>query len=374
MKFDHFTQCKGLPEDMRLKLLALKEGCKNTANQSKSNKRSNPLGFASSTAQYYHDAARQIGMVDTCGGVFLSKDAVYTKVEKSSVRDGKNSDYTSTTTAKKLTRCSPPSSRSIAILPKRVSEENIPSIGHSTTDSQKTGDPSSPMGMQLLEGNKTLSFLPPYPGFQTITTNCLYPDLSKAGSCLMALPEDADHLTLIHCFVRRHVEYFVANARDITAPSPGRKTRVVLHQIGLRCIHCAATGERVKRSVCYPANVAGIFHALSNMKYDHFGKCRGLPADERARFEELRATCGRHGGGRGSSSKNSTAQYYQDSARRLGLVDSETGIRFQGTGGHKVVQAQPPAVHESSVATDGISALMIAARVRAASSIHETAV
>jgi hypothetical protein len=200
-------------------------------------------------------------------------------------------------------------------------------------------------------------------------------------SCLLTCPMDQLHLNPLHCFVRRHIEFFTADDNDITAPAPGRKTRVVLGQVGLRCIHCASLPpkDRVKRAVCYPAAVAGIYHSVSNMKFDHFDKCRGLPESERAIFTALRSSCGRHGpraSATGSkettASSNSTAQYYLDSAVRVGLVDSETGMRF----GHEKFPAttSAPATSNSAppqkskpkheTATDGISALMIAASVR----------
>ena len=111
------------------------------------------------------------------------------------------------------------------------------------------------------------------------------------------------------------------------------------------------------------------------MKFDHFGKCPGLPAGDRSRFEALRATCGRHGGGggRGASSQNSTAQYYQDSARRRGLIDSASGMRFhEACGGGKLAGNDVQVAFNSQI--DGISALMIAARVRAAQAMNKTAV
>jgi hypothetical protein len=166
---------------------------------------------------------------------------------------------------------------------------------------------------------------------------------------------DPQYLNSLHCFVRRNVELFIADDEDISAPSPGRKNRVNLGQVGIRCIHCAKlpVKERVKRSVCYPPSVSGIYHSVSNMKFDHFANCMGLSPEGRVEFDHLRTNFTRRGsstsnGGRGMS--NSTAQYYHDSALRLGLVDTPDGIRFANQ-----LQAQDKNAH------DGISALMIAA-------------
>ena len=88
---------------------------------------------------------------------------------------------------------------------------------------------------------------------------------------------DRDHLNPLHCFVRQHVEIFTADEKDVAAPAPGRKTPVILGQVGIRCKHCTKLPikERVKRAICYPPSVEGIYHSVSNMKFDHFGKCRG---------------------------------------------------------------------------------------------------
>jgi hypothetical protein len=94
------------------------------------------------------------------------------------------------------------------------------------------------------------------------------------------------------------------------------------------------------------------------MKFDHFALCKGLPAEERETFVHLRAN-----GSRKISNKdtpaanrglaNSTAQYYHDSATRMGLMDTEDGIRFQEDGSFKDTKRV--------AAIDGMSVLMIAA-------------
>lgn len=210
------------------------------------------------------------------------------------------------------------------------------------------------------------------------------------GAGILASPKDQGYLNPLHCFVRRHVEVFAADKDDIAAPSPGRKHRVLLGQVGIRCVHCAILPQkqRVKRAVCYPPAVNGIYHSVSNMKFDHFGSCRGLSTEDRAEFTTLRASSGRRGVPQRASkdSSNSTAQYYHDSAIRLGLVDTDQGIRFKDSVVSKSASATPkdssvptsrstgsvPVVVEQAkreVVPSGISALVIAAtdpEVRAA--------
>ena len=177
---------------------------------------------------------------------------------------------------------------------------------------------------------------------------------------LLSTQTDQQYLNPLHCFVRRNVEVFVATNQDIAAPSPGRKNRVAVGQVGIRCIHCVKLPLklRVKRSICYPPSISGIYHSVSNMKFDHFGSCRGLPAEAREEFSKLRSSFNRRGGSTSNGSRgmsNSTAQYYHDSALRLGLTDSADGIRF-ACGSMSMGQGQP-----GSIVPDGISALMMAA-------------
>ena len=190
---------------------------------------------------------------------------------------------------------------------------------------------------------------------------------SKTNGYILSSPLDNDYLNPIHCFVRRHVEFFAANEADVSAPAPGRKTRIRLGQVGLRCIHCKSLPpkKRVKRAFCFPKNVSGIYHAVSNMKFDHFGKCHGLPTDERAEFSRLRESCSRRGSTSTSSGgmANSTAQYYHDSSLRMGLEDTADGIRFRRSSESQESGTRLATSSEGStpVGADGISALIIAA-------------
>jgi hypothetical protein len=211
----------------------------------------------------------------------------------------------------------------------------------------------------------------------------------------LSAPKDSDVLSPVHCFVRKHVELFTADEHDIAAPSPGRKTRVQFRQVGIRCKHCVKFPfkERVKRAVCYPPSIDGVYHSVSNMKFDHFGICPGLPASAREEFTNIKKSCGRRGGGTNNNGGDksttrtaassstttgtmNTAQYYHDSAIAKGLVDTDKGIRFgndvvnhiaaaavsAGTPNTNMITARAQALYEhSKKLPTGISALMMAA-------------
>jgi len=157
----------------------------------------------------------------------------------------------------------------------------------------------------------------------------------------LSAPKDAEALNPIHCFIRKHVEFFSADDEDIAAPCPGRKTRVTLGQVGIRCKHCAklkiSPKERAKRTVCYPPSLDGIYHSVSNMKFDHFGICPSLPASARDELTALRTYSSGRRQANGSNNKSitslsngsvNTAEYYRLSAAEMGLVDTVKGIRF----------------------------------------------
>lgn len=58
------------------------------------------------------------------------------------------------------------------------------------------------------------------------------------------LPEDQQHLTELHCFVRKHCVFiFSASAYDVETPRKGRKKALTLGQIGIGCLHCRYAGQ-----------------------------------------------------------------------------------------------------------------------------------
>jgi hypothetical protein len=155
---------------------------------------------------------------------------------------------------------------------------------------------------------------------------------------LLAMPRDSLFLNDLHCFIRKNIEVFSSTKRDVSVPAPGRKSNVMVGQVGLRCIHCSGLPykDRVKRAVCYPPTVSGIYHCVSNMKFDHFEGCRGFPEESKKQLLELKATCNRK---RGSQTANCTAKYYFNAAKKMGLVDTPDGIRFCTEGVGKVADS-----------------------------------
>ena len=340
MKFDHFNHCKGRSPEICTIFQLLKD-----QKQSKKTAKLMNHSSSSSTAQYYHDTALEMGMVDGPGGLFMMTSNVVVATSNSDLQFMNFMNYSPSSSVSQYTHVAKKLNHAIHFMEMKY-DQNEQTHTHLTL-------------------HRELPHVPPTRQSNSLT--------------LLAGPEDRLVLSQLHIFVRQQIEVFTATESEITQPAPGRKIRVVLGQVGLRCIHCAniPIKDRVKRAVCYPAAISGIYHAVSNMKFDHFNKCRALPANDRDIFASLRSSCGRHGP-RNSGSKclaNSTAQYYHDSAIALGLVDSENGIRFQDASAASNSQLthtgqlhlEPSrkscdSTSESNCSTDGISALMIAAQ------------
>jgi len=151
-------------------------------------------------------------------------------------------------------------------------------------------------------------------------------------SFLLATPSDSKCLNELHCFVRKNIEAFLASEDDMRQPQPGRRTPITLGQVGLRCIHCKAlpSKERVKRAVCYPSTVEGIYHSVCNMKFDHFSICKAISGESKKEYRRLTADSSRKSSG-STRGIGLTSQYYLKTAREKGLVDSDNGIRLRRT-------------------------------------------
>jgi hypothetical protein len=408
-KFDHFSACKGIPSEIRARFNELKEGNKKKREKKATGK---SHGCSSSTAQYYHDSARQLGMMDNRAGVFMANPDVASRreLQVDYVAQHESSHHLfqqqeqSQQHLQGHTSMPPPglplaAREHMEMATNYLNSATFSQYGHHIPTLNQNISPALMMSQEIFQRSLMSQSLAPF--FLSLMTNNVNdtpnptpPSTSSplihCGAVMLASPMDQGHLNPLHCFVRRHVEVFAADKDDIAAPSPGRKHRVILGQVGIRCVHCASlpSKERVKRAVCYPPSVNGIYHSVSNMKHDHFAGCRGLLNGDRDDFTALRKLSSRRGAAQGASkgAANSTAQYYHDSALRLGLVDTDEGIRFKDSVVSKLeaattkeslaiptsmTSAGGPEVTErvKEVVPYGISALVIAAtdpEVRAA--------
>lgn len=144
------------------------------------------------------------------------------------------------------------------------------------------------------------------------------PSPEKVERVVLALPQDKDWLSDMDCFVRANVEIFIADVNDLALARLDRKYPIKLGQVGLRCVHCARSVVARREAVMYPNSVSSIFESVRDFQQLHLNSCPTLPTDLQYVMSKLN-----HGSR--SSLTSVLRRYYIQSARALGLFDSEDG-------------------------------------------------
>jgi len=146
-----------------------------------------------------------------------------------------------------------------------------------------------------------------------------------SGCTSLALPEDDDVLSPLHCFMRKYcVEAFSATEEDVALPRYGRGygSKIQVGQVGVRCLHCRwrKPHDRAERAVCYPSSIKNIYHSMETWQRRHSIVCDDIPGWVKKRLAELMKLSRSFAGGR--------RQYWTDAGMKLGLVDTKRGVRF----------------------------------------------
>lgn len=146
---------------------------------------------------------------------------------------------------------------------------------------------------------------------------------SKLPFCL-AQPVDKFKLSEHQLFLRFQIEAFAATEDDVNTHIRGRNKRIILGQVGIRCRHCAhlPASRRQKGAAYFPANTMGLYQAAQNMSTAHIqcGLCPEMPEYIKEHFKGLIATK--------SFTSGAGRPYWAKSAKKIGLVNTEDGIRF----------------------------------------------
>jgi hypothetical protein len=140
---------------------------------------------------------------------------------------------------------------------------------------------------------------------------------------MLAMPSDKDSLSDRQCYVRSEmVEIFAASEKDVAARHSKGAQKLVIGQVGIRCVHCKhlRPRDRAERAVCYPSSVSRIYQTVADMQRFHFEQCRDIPDHVRQIYKKLKTTRPRGVG--------SPQTYWVSSAKSIGLADTEGGIRF----------------------------------------------
>lgn len=114
---------------------------------------------------------------------------------------------------------------------------------------------------------------------------------------VLAEKSDPDFLSPYQCELRKHIELFEAEPEEVReSVTPGRKGKVVVGQVGLRCRYCAGVhrSSRSKGAVNYSHTIEGLYQIAQNIAKLHLcERCIHIPSDVKKRMLQLRAYCSR---------------------------------------------------------------------------------
>jgi len=169
------------------------------------------------------------------------------------------------------------------------------------------------------------------------------PGVFFTGSVSLALPQDDDVLSPLHCFMRKYcVEAFTAQEDDLATPRYGKSHggKIVVGQVGIRCLHCKhlSVRRRPERAACFPSSLRNIYHSIETWQRRHSSVCTELPGWAKKNMIDLMQSSRSAAGGR--------RHYWEDAAKEIGLVDTPHGVRFVrppgvDAGTQSLVIAQP---------------------------------
>ena len=177
------------------------------------------------------------------------------------------------------------------------------------------------------------------------------PGVFYTGCVSLALPEDDDVLSPLHCFMRKYcVEAFSAQQEDIATPRYGKSHggKIVVGQVGIRCLHCKhlPINRRPERAACFPSSLRNIYHSIETWQRRHSTACTELPGWAKKTMIDLMESSKSSGGGR--------RHYWEDAAKKVGLVNTSHGVRFARTPGEEIdvsheVASQVPVSSSNSI-------------------------
>jgi hypothetical protein len=97
----------------------------------------------------------------------------------------------------------------------------------------------------------------------SIPQDSMLPNATGVLPAVLSRSADEVILSKFQAFLRQHIESFAATNEDVYSPIRGRNKPVLLHQVGIRCRHCAhiSANRRAKGSVYFPSTTMGFYQA-----------------------------------------------------------------------------------------------------------------
>jgi hypothetical protein len=148
--------------------------------------------------------------------------------------------------------------------------------------------------------------------------------LSETDGRPMALSSDVEQLTVYQVLIRRSLEYFVAGETDVATSVRGRKQKIRVGQIGVRCKYCAHVPlrQRSKGAVYYAKSLINVYQAAQNIATAHFATdaaCPFMPSEIR---EEIAIQRPRRDASKAGRS------YWVEACRMMGIVERDDALWF----------------------------------------------
>jgi len=147
-------------------------------------------------------------------------------------------------------------------------------------------------------------------------------DTWYSGAVPLGVEDDINYLSELQVYTRADlVEVFSATEEDMGAFSIlGRNQSIVRGQVGIRCMHCKFENpaKRGQQATSYPSLISNIYNSVQQMRCVHLDSCPSIPQEIRAKMKTLMVSTSARGSGFFEK------QYWIDSAKRLGLVDTGT--------------------------------------------------
>jgi hypothetical protein len=147
------------------------------------------------------------------------------------------------------------------------------------------------------------------------------PSFSCSG-ITMGLPDDNRRLSEYQIVIRQHLEIFEAKQEDVRSNIQGRKRRLFLGQVGIRCRHCSnlRLRQRGRTAVYYPLKLIGLYQAAQHMARSHLSdSCSQIHPGIKQRLRDLRLRRETASGGK---------EYWAEAGRAIGLYETEDGLRL----------------------------------------------
>jgi hypothetical protein len=156
------------------------------------------------------------------------------------------------------------------------------------------------------------SAMPAYEGYST----------RRSTSRILYQPGDDSLLSEYQCTIRKQIEVFAADEKDVEDVGSGRSGWITVGQVGLRCCHCAhlPPSQRARGSTAFPTRLDVLYQTAQNLAKSHLEKnCLHISQPVREMLKALRIQKQPSGQGK---------LYWAESVQELGVVEGPGGLRF----------------------------------------------